>query len=392
MKAIDRLKKAKVDIIKHKEFCRFGGVLGVHVIDNSINPPTAHTNGTTVTFHEGFVDSLSDPELRLLVLHEATHNAFRHFHVWRKLWDENHRLANIAADHFVNLSLMDMDNDSGFLKMPEVGIQPEPKYRGWDVKRIFDDLKQQPQPDGRNGQGQGQGEGDGDSMDGHGWEEAHAMSPEEVARQAKEIDKALRQGEMIAKKLGSGKGNRKGVFGDLLNAKIDWRQALREFVQTTCQGRDESTWRKPNRRYLSSDTYMPSMYSEKMGDLVIGMDTSGSCFGTEEMTRFVSEIKSIVEAVAPERVRVVYWDSDVQGEQVFEDGQFEVSNVRPQGGGGTDGAVLFDYLRQQQIRPQAIVQFTDGYVGDWGTTDVPTLWAVTTDQVAPFGTTIHVEV
>jgi predicted metal-dependent peptidase len=110
------------------------------------------------------------------------------------------------------------------------------------------------------------------------------------------------------------------------------------------------------------------------------------------MTRFVSEIKSIVEAVAPERVRVVYWDSAVQGEQVFEDGQFEVSNVRPQGGGGTNGSVLFDYLRQQQIRPQAIVQFTDGYVGNWGTTGVPTLWAVTSDQVAPFGTTIRVEV
>jgi predicted metal-dependent peptidase len=386
MKAIDRLKRSKIDIIKHKEFCRFGGVLGVHVIDNSINPPTACTNGMNVKFHEKFVDSLSDPELRLVVLHEAMHNAFRHFHVWRNLWKENPKLANIAADHFVNLALIDMDNDSGFLKMPELGVQPEPKYRGWDVKRIFDDLKQQPD------NGNGQGEGDGGGMDGHDWEEAQSMSQEEVDRQAKEIDKALRQGEMIAKKLGSGKGNRKGVFGDLLNAKIDWRQALREFVQTTCQGRDESTWRKPNRRYLSSDTYMPSMYSEKMGDLVIGMDTSGSCFGSEEMTRFVSEIKSIVEAVAPERVRVVYWDSAVQGEQVFEDGQFEVSNVRPQGGGGTNGSVLFDYLRQQQIRPQAIVQFTDGYVGNWGTTGVPTLWAVTSDQVAPFGTTIRVEV
>jgi hypothetical protein len=53
--------------------------------------------------------------------------------------------------------------------------------------------------------------------------------------------------------------------------------------------------------------------------------------------------------------------------------------------------VLFKYLKDSNINPQAIVQFTDGYVGDWGNTDVPTLWAVSSDLVAPFGTTIHVE-
>jgi hypothetical protein len=54
--------------------------------------------------------------------------------------------------------------------------------------------------------------------------------------------------------------------------------------------------------------------------------------------------------------------------------------------------VLFNYLRKKRITPQAIVQFTDGYVGDWGRSDVPTLWAVTSDIKAPFGTTIQLEV
>jgi hypothetical protein len=54
--------------------------------------------------------------------------------------------------------------------------------------------------------------------------------------------------------------------------------------------------------------------------------------------------------------------------------------------------VLFDYLRDKHITPQAIVQFTDGYVGSWGRSDVPTLWAITSDLVAPFGTSIKVEV
>jgi hypothetical protein len=59
----------------------------------------------------------------------------------------------------------------------------------------------------------------------------------------------------------------------------------------------------------------------------------------------------------------------------------------------SDGSVLFDYLRDKNIRPDAIVQFTDGYVGDWGQTDVPTLWGITSaDITAPFGTSVHVEV
>ena len=130
-----------------------------------------------------------------------------------------------------------------------------------------------------------------------------------------------------------------------------------------------------------------------MGPLVVGFDTSGSCFSGTVISRFVTELTAIVEAVSPSKLYVVYWDWNVRAHQVFEDGQFTLSNIRPQGGGGTNGAVLFDWLREQQIKPEAVVQFTDGYVGDWGSCDVPTLWAITERGVtAPWGTSIHVSV
>jgi predicted metal-dependent peptidase len=182
------------------------------------------------------------------------------------------------------------------------------------------------------------------------------------------------------------------MFGDLLAPKVDWRKALRDFITETCSGRDESSWAKPNRRFLADDVYMPSMMGVTLRELVVGFDTSGSIFGGSEMTRFVSEIKTIVEQVKPSKVHVIYWDTAIVGHQTFEDGQFAVQDLKPKGGGGTDGAVLFEFLRKKKITPDAIVQFTDGYVGDWGTTDVPTLWAITTDMKAPFGTTIQLEV
>lgn len=387
MNVQDRIKKAHIAIMQHKTFCAYSGILACGKVKVTDEVPTAATNGWDVVYNPNFIEQhmKSDPELRFLVLHEAQHKAYRHLHVWRVLHEENAQLANIAADHFVNLSLQDMDNGEGFVKMPALGVQPEPKYRGWSVKQIFEDLKQQMQDGGKGGSGEG--------MDEHDWDGATDGDAAKEQEQANEIQRAIRQGEIVRRKMaGKGAGDKDGVFGDLVQPKIDWRKVLREFITETCAGRDESSWRRPNRRFMAEDVYMPSMFGTTMTELVIGFDTSGSCFGGSEMTAFVSNIKTIIEDVKPSKVHVIYWDTEVAGHQTFEEGQFAVQNLQPKGGGGTDGAVLFDYLRENRITPQAIVQFTDGYVGDWGKTDVPTLWAVTSDLKAPFGTTIQVEV
>lgn len=390
MEVIDRIRKAHIAIMQHKKACVYAGVLACGKVEVTTDVPTAATNGWDVRYNPEFIKQhmSTDPELRFLVLHEATHKAFRHLHTWQDLHEEDPQLANVAADYFVNLALQDMDEGEGFIKMPKLGIQPEPKYRGWSVKQIFEDLKKEQEEGGQGGEG--------DGMDSHDWDDAKSgdeQAQKEAEARGQEIARAIRQGEILRRKLaGKGTGMADGVFGELLAPKVDWRKVLREFVQETCQGRDESSWRRPNRRYIADDIYMPSMVGVTMTELVIGFDTSGSCFGTDEMTRFVSEIATIIEQVNPSKVHVIYWDTSVVGHQTFEGGQFAVQDLKPQGGGGTDGAVLFDYLKKERITPQAIVQFTDGYVGDWGNTTVPTLWAITSHMVAPFGSTIHIEI
>ena len=370
MNSSDRIKKAHVSIMQHKKFCVFSGLLACGKVTVTEDIPTACTDGWNVQYNPAFVDGLKDSELRFLVLHEA---------LWKSLWAIDARLANIAADHFNNLSLVDLDAGEGFITMLKVGVQPDPQYRGMSVSMIFDNLKQDPPP-----------KDEGSSMDEHDWESGSAPSEAEQEAQGKEIDRAMRQGEIMRSKLqGKGSKGQSGVFGDLLTPVVDWRKVLRDFITETCAGRDESTWRKPNRRYIGDDVYMPSMMSNTMRELVVGFDTSGSCFGGADMARFVSEIKVIIEDVKPSKCRIIYWDTEVRGEQVFEDGLFEVQNLKPRGGGGTDGSVLFDYLRDKQISPDAIVQFSDGYVGSFGTSSWPTLWALTTNISSPYGTTIH---
>ena len=386
MNVSDRIKKAHIAIMQHKEFCAFAGILACGNVEITTSVPTACTDGWNVKYNPEFIEQhmATDPELRLLVLHEAMHKAYRHMTVWKYLDKINPKLANVAMDHFVNLSLIDTDAGSGFLQMPKAGIQPDPKYRGWNVLQIFTDLEDE--DDGNDGDGP-------DGFDEHDFDGPPSGDSPTDQEIEDEIGRALRQGEMIRKQRSKGgAGGADGMFGDLLAPKVDWRKALRDFITETCAGRDESSWAKPNRRFLADDVYMPTMMGTTLRELVVGFDTSGSVFGGSEMTRFVSEITTIIEQVKPSKIHVIYWDTDVVGHQTFEDGQFAVQDLKPKGGGGTDGAVLFDYLRKKKITPDAIVQFTDGYVGSWGNTDVPTLWAITTDMTAPFGTTIHLEV
>lgn len=381
MTPLDKIKKAKVSIMRHERFCAFSGVIacGRLTIDDTLNPPTAATNGIDYIYHPDFVDSLTEPELRLVILHEAVHAAGKHLFMWKALWKVDKQLTNIAADHFVNLALMDMDKGEGFLAMPKIGIQPEPKYRGWNIEQIFRDL----QSNAKSKQDQGH--------DTHDWDGANALTPEQQEAQAKEIDRALRQGEMMARKRGQGKGNADGIVGELLATKVDWREQLREFVQAQCQGRDESTWRKPSRRYIGDDVYMPSSVSETMGPLVVGIDTSGSCFDGGTVTRFVSELQAVIDAVSPESVRCVCWDWEVRTDQTFDQGGFDVPALKIRGGGGTDGGVLFDYLKDKQAQPAAVINFTDGEFSWPQPYGVPTLWVITNKRItAPWGTTIHI--
>jgi predicted metal-dependent peptidase len=179
------------------------------------------------------------------------------------------------------------------------------------------------------------------------------------------------------------------VIGDLLEPKVDWREVFREFVQSAMRGKDEYTWRKMNKSYLANDMYLPSMHSETMGELVVAIDTSGS-IDNEQISEFASELASICETCSPDKVRVLWWDTKVHGEQIFEGNYGDIAKMlKPQGGGGTHVGCVSEYIIKSSINAEALVIFTDGYVENnpkWEVT-TPTMWFVTQNSsfVPPAG-------
>ena len=217
------------------------------------------------------------------------------------------------------------------------------------------------------------------------------MTAEEQRELARDIDEAVRQGALIAGKMGSG-GDRN--LDELMQPQVDWREVLREFVQTTCAGNDYSTWRRPSRRYIGAGVYLPSGISEQVGVLVVAIDTSGS-IGGRELSAFLSEVKSVCDTVHPDKLRLLYWDTKVCRDEVYEVNEQDdlVNSTKPAGGGGTCVECVPEYLREHNINPQAVIVLTDGYLyGGWGQWANPVLWCVLDNERAKpdVGVTVNI--
>jgi len=381
-----RLQKAVVDIMSKDSYVALAGTLMIG--DRSLKEgiPTACTNGRDEYYGPDFIETLTDAELRFVVLHEVYHKLYKHLTTWLWMFKEDAELANKACDYAINIRIVD-DNTDKFAVMPKMGLIDD-KYRGWSSAEIFHDLK-------RQGKGGGQGTGDGDpsGWDEHDWQNAEEMTPDEVRELGRELDEALRQGALLAGKTGSG-GARN--FDELLQPEVDWREALREFVQTTCAGSDYSTWKRPNRRYMSAGYYMPSGISEQIGEIIVAPDMSGSTFTPHMMRSIMSELKGIAEQVNAEAVRVLYWDTKICGDERYEQhelGQL-ITTTKPEGGGGTQVQCVSDRITKEGIKPQCVIVLTDGYLGgDWGTWPCPVLWVMVDNKsaTASVGTTLHVK-
>lgn len=401
-----KLQRVKVNLLRNPKVALLSGVLmvGKTYVDSSV--PTAVTNGRDERYGTDFIKQLKEKELAFVVMHEAMHKMYRHLTTWRKLYDEDHKLANQACDYVINLQLKDLDPHESFMSMPRdkngklMGLIDE-RFRGMNAKQVFDILKQECQGKGGSGGEQSeaeQGSGDQDSgnFDEHDWESAGDL-PEETKRELeRELDQAIRQGIIANQKInGAGGGDLERELGELIKPKVDWREQLREFVKSICAGKDVSTWRRPNRRFIGSDVYMPTLVSEKVGHIVLAIDTSGS-IGGDELNAFLSEVSGIAESVSPEVVDLLYWDGRVAGHETYNGSS--VSNIlqstKPRGGGGTSPSCITNYMKDKRIEPECTVVLTDGYVGDdWGGDwPSPVLWCIVGGNTvtAPNGKTIHV--
>ena len=81
--AEQRLSKATVDIMRKDQYFPLAGVLMIGDRTVDITVPTACTNGKDEKYGRDFIDTLTDAELRFVILHETRHKLYRHLVTWK---------------------------------------------------------------------------------------------------------------------------------------------------------------------------------------------------------------------------------------------------------------------------------------------------------------------
>ncbi len=395
-----RIQKARTTILLDHPF--FGTLLFRLGSKASRSVATMATDGVSLFYNPGFVDTLNAAELAGVLAHEVMHPALQH-HTRRG--DRSPARWNMACDYAINPILIDAG-----LTLPN-DVLLDNRFRGMSAERIYnlieEDDKQEsstgdgkPQPrDGSSAQGSGSPQSDpasdepqapatpggvGQVLDAP---EPDSESAPSVAEQAREWQIAVEQAETVAKVAGKLPGGAVRALEASQAAKVDWRELLRRAWSDTMPA--DFSWIRPNRRHIWSGLYLPGITTEGVGEIAIAVDCSGSV-SPRQLGLFEAEIKSIMAGQCPRLVHVIYFDAVVQQVQTYQTGQ--VISLAPIGGGGTDFRPCFDWLKGRGITPQTLVFLTD-LCGTFPceAPPYPVIWASTETRRAPFGQVVPLE-
>jgi predicted metal-dependent peptidase len=422
-----KLTRARTQLLLNQPF--FGTLcLRLKLVSGSV--PTMATDGRRIAFNPAFVDGLKPSELEATLAHEVMHCALGH-HCRRG--ERDPRLWNEAADLAINPILV----GNGFT-LP-AGALIDPSFSDLSAEEIYARLlrdknddsgsgsKQTPQQAGNGGGGASQKQqqpqngqppatssdsatqkassrgtlapgpaqessapeprpgGFGEVLDATD-DQGHPASQAENSRQQHEWNIAADQAMRSAKACGNEPAQIERPLDESRESAQDWRALLRDFIAATTPS--DYRWSPPNRRYIASGLYLPSVHRSGIGTVVIAVDTSGS-IGRKELEQFAAEISAISDEAKPEAIYVVYCDAAVQSVQEF--GSSEPVRLEPKGGGGTDFRPAFEWVESNGITPACLIYLTDLCCDSYPEPpQYPVLWVTDSRRIAPFAETVRI--
>ena len=394
---LDKLTTARVGLLLKAPF--FGNMATrMRLIDASDWCPTAATNGRDFYYNVDFIKKLSVKKIEFLFGHEIMHCVFDHF---GRVGSRDRQLSNIAQDYAVNQILVDERIGD---KITEVKICLDNKYRGMAWEEIYDELYEKAEkisiPNLLKQLGdlldehikeEGPGEGDEEGEGGNGKGKPR-MSKEDAQKIRDEIKEAMIQSAAAA---GAGKtpAGIMRMIKDMTEPKMDWRQLVRQEIQSIV--RNDYSFSRPNRKSMHSGAILPGMKEATTIDVGIAIDMSGS-IGTEDASTFLGEVKGIMDQYEDFKINLWCFDTSVYNHQeISQDNAHDLMDYEPQGGGGTDFDVNFEFMKERGLVPKKFIMFTDGYpCGSWGDEDYcDTIFIVKGNKEAesPFGQTVIYE-
>jgi predicted metal-dependent peptidase len=369
-KIVDAVSKAKSRLLLDQPFFASIVLRRPIVFDTHTKTASMSARGT-MRINPEFIKDMNVNQLQFLLAHEAMHYALDHF---SRQGSRNGQAWNIACDQVINDTLI----DAGVGEFIEGGVQLS-GARNSSAEQLY----QEP-PEGSGGQGPG---GIGEDLSG----EDGPIDQAEAEALTAQIKVELLQAAKQAKAMGKLPSGVQRLIESIVNVRTPWHEILERHM--TRMVRDDYSWQRPNRRTAHMGVYLPSKgYVPNMGEVVIGVDTSGS-IGGPEIAEFQAHVNRILETCRPEKVTVLYCDAAVGSSEEYTVDELPIQFTKVTGGGGTAAKPVFDYIDAHGLEPECVVYLTDGYIPDLKeiVTNHPTVWLTTGSTDFPFGEVIKFE-
>lgn len=379
------LEKAKLQVLFNKEAGLLGSLMcQLNFVEDTSLKYVSVINGTDIKYNPDLFNSL-EPVGQKTVLYKALWSTALLHNIRGK--DKDKKTWEKACDIYIE-SILDTENYNASYEYDLKHSKDElKKYRGLAEEEIYKKLLNGNTPPNNsnnpNQQNNSSGSGSSNNNNENNDEnqennqpsvgiDSTGLSKTEEQAQIDKVSKAQAAGKL------AGTGSCKEVeklLQKFLKPKIDWKQALSQFLTDACEY-NGTTWSRPNRRF--QDMYLPSKVMEegKLTHLMYFLDVSGS-IDDKDIKRFNSELAYIKEELKPSKLTVLYFDTEILDKVVYEEDDDFIPKKAPYGGGTSYKKVYDEIIKN---KPTCAVIFTDLYCDPMPKVDIPVLWVCNNEE------------
>ena len=335
-KEMDKFRAARLQLITHSVF--FGCIaMSLSLEEAPAMKFAAGVDGKHLYINPEMTERFTFGETIAVVAHEVLHVVLMH-HLRKGHRDSTKW--NVACDYAVNWVLQEQlksFNSSLKCRLPE-GVLLDTKYADMPAEQIYNLL-----PD----------EGDsGNSGFDVVMDSTEGLSESEVGIEEAKVRAAVQNAAQLARKAGQMGAGLEKLVEAICEPKANWRSVIRDYI--TERAETDFNWARPSQRMLSQfGVIFPTLDGEKVGNIVLIADASGSCYNDQE--QFCAEVSDILSAYECS-LDVIFYDTKVTAEDHYESDDLPIV-MRPAGFGGTNCKSAYE--RAIELNPSLMIHLTD---------------------------------
>lgn len=382
-----KVKKAINSIVLTHPF--FSTILLNLIIEPDESIETAGVNNKRLIYNPKFINTLTVNQTIGLFLHEVLHVAL--LHMFRRK-ERDFKIWNIAADYIINLTLVEEN-----IYIPENGYYNE-DYKGMSTEEVYSIIyKEEKNVKEENTSDNMQSSDVFKNIAPEEWgvvadgvdENNNIIKGEQLEEEKIECELMISKAAFVAQEAGNISLNMQRLLEKERQPILNWRSELIGYMQKL--KKNDYSFRRPNRKYIHQNIFIPSLRNEGIDHIIIAVDTSSS-IDAKIFSTFIAEINSLFYEITPSLITVIPCNTEVGNVQTFD---YYPIDPKIEGYGGTKFKPVFDYIIKENLDADLLIYFTDleGTIPEESNLHFDTLWICynnNPNKVVPFGEIIRV--